>query len=832
MGNENGRILSPEEMQNREIGVMNSEIKKKLNNKLVKYSLRLVIKGERNTGKTSLFNRLQGLPYSPVYSPTPEIQISHINWNYKNTDDIVDVEVWDVVDVASSQKKDTKLKLNNSGATAAKKNPNDHQLQDDMIMDDGGLDAFLGDVESFDPVKMKSSAGGGSFKFGELDAKTLNVYKNTHGVIFMIDPSKRWTLGYVEKELQQVPKDLYVLLISNFRDKNPIGVGDDPKSLVTLGDIQAVCDTRDRMSHVEASMLNAYGLRTIVSFFNIPFLEMQKKSLLMQIERNEIELETSLQEIQFLVKEQNYDQFIRKSQIQYSPPLQSTPSTTPPIQQQRMPSMSSQQPMVQQSNGVSSPPLPQPQQQQQQTQPQQSTTPKQYSPPMQPQASGGFFSRLLGKSNTPPPQPQQQQQQQAKQPATVGQQPQQQQLPPTVRPQMPKVLKNVEDFVADNDDDDFYNEKPTFTPKSIIKNIIQPKQTAQQDDKFGSDSDDDNPLVNKDYADSDDDYGFSRPAVVKKPSTKSKSTTPSKSTNSNTTKSNTPSKQTTTTTSPSTPPTTITTKSATPSKQTTTSPSTPNKQEVSAASPSKQSTSPTPIPTLQIKTTTKSTNSPTASSPQNKSPQIKAATSTKATPIQKVEDSDQDDDFEQQFNTNVKVSNNQTKPSSINNNSNDEEDDTFNPFSKQNQNQDNDPFNPFENNQVSFEDDDEDDYTPAPPPKSTTAKPVVSNTKATTTPKKEKVIKKEESDDDDDYEQQFNTPTTVTKSTTTTTTLDDISFNPFEGEEINYDDIVNDISSVPVTTKKPTTSSAQFDYDDDDDEPNPLVQKDMDYDDD
>jgi GTPase SAR1 family protein len=57
----------------------------------------------RGTGKTSLMNRLQGVPMPAEYQPTPEIQISTINWSTKDTAQQVKVEAWDVVDVGISK---------------------------------------------------------------------------------------------------------------------------------------------------------------------------------------------------------------------------------------------------------------------------------------------------------------------------------------------------------------------------------------------------------------------------------------------------------------------------------------------------------------------------------------------------------------------------------------------------------------------------------------------------------------------------------------------------------------------------------------------------------
>jgi hypothetical protein len=64
-------------------------------------TVKVVIRGDRKTGKSQLWRRVQQKAFEDEYSPTPAIQIAHINWSYKVHDDPVLVEVWDVVDHAS-----------------------------------------------------------------------------------------------------------------------------------------------------------------------------------------------------------------------------------------------------------------------------------------------------------------------------------------------------------------------------------------------------------------------------------------------------------------------------------------------------------------------------------------------------------------------------------------------------------------------------------------------------------------------------------------------------------------------------------------------------------
>ena len=61
--------------------------------------------------------------------------------------------------------------------------------------------------------------------------------------------------------------------------------------------------------YAESSMRNGFGLKYIHKFFNLPFLQLQRETLLKQLDTNREENQVTLQELDFYAEsdDANYD---------------------------------------------------------------------------------------------------------------------------------------------------------------------------------------------------------------------------------------------------------------------------------------------------------------------------------------------------------------------------------------------------------------------------------------------------------------------------------------------------------------------------------------------
>ncbi|XP_045739498.1 rab-like protein 6 isoform X2 [Mirounga angustirostris] len=280
----------------------------------VQYNMKIVIRGDRNTGKTALWHRLQGKKFVEEYIPTQAIQVTSIHWNYKTTDDIVKVEVWDVVDKGKCRRRGDGLKVEN------------------------------------DPQEAESEMA--------LDAEFLDVYKNCNGVVMMFDITKQWTFNYILRELPKVPTHVPVCVLGNYRDMGEHRV-------ILPDDVRDFIDNLDRppgssyFRYAESSMKNSFGLKYLHKFFNIPFLQLQRETLLRQLETNQLDVDATLEElsVQQETEDQNYDIFLELMEAR------SRGHASPLAANGQSPSSGSQSPVVPPSavsTGSSSPGTPQP----------------------------------------------------------------------------------------------------------------------------------------------------------------------------------------------------------------------------------------------------------------------------------------------------------------------------------------------------------------------------------------------------------------------------------------------------------------------------------------
>eukprot|EP01084_Bolivina_argentea_P113355 202044_1 len=245
--------------------LMNTAIKQRLQKGNTKstYNMKVVIRGDRQTGKSALFHRLEGGGFIKEHRTTEQIQCSHVLWPYKTSDEMVNLEIWDVVDKAIIP---TNIADDPNGVTPS-------------IVSKNLLPA---------------------------DASTIDVYKGAHAIIFMVDPTRKWTLDYVKNNISLIPQGIDCVILFGKKDLH---------SLWTLTDNEIdsfMCIQPKNVRSLQISLQDCYGMKELHSFFNVPFLRMKAKYLQQELTRAQREYEQSKVELDIFINHQNYEQFLSR----------------------------------------------------------------------------------------------------------------------------------------------------------------------------------------------------------------------------------------------------------------------------------------------------------------------------------------------------------------------------------------------------------------------------------------------------------------------------------------------------------------------------------------
>lgn len=281
----------------------------------VHYNLKVIIKGDARVGKTALFKRLEGHEFEDNYPPTENLTVTSINWNYKASDNIVKIDLWEAIDPIwrrnNNNSPTSDLKLENgvqSGNCNSNSNINggdDSNNSQNTISSPtapstttqakpqyiSSARLALNDSKNPIPDEAKESLA----KLSE----NMDVYRGANTVLLVFDMTKLWTFRYVQAELPKIPSHIPVLVIANHRDMGH-------HRTVSTEQAKSFIDNFERnpgdalIMYTEASMKNSFGLKMIDKFFNVSFLKLQEASLLKQLELNRSDYMTTLEELEVM----------------------------------------------------------------------------------------------------------------------------------------------------------------------------------------------------------------------------------------------------------------------------------------------------------------------------------------------------------------------------------------------------------------------------------------------------------------------------------------------------------------------------------------------------
>mmetsp|Transcript_6780 Transcript_6780/g.28597 ORF Transcript_6780/g.28597 Transcript_6780/m.28597 type:complete len:769 (-) Transcript_6780:45-2351(-) len=236
--------------------------------------MRVVLRGDRKTGKTCLYNLLQKKRFTEEYNPTRGPQKAVVDSDFQIGGIAVKLEVVDAAEDGKGKSEGLKLATGQQQKTAKR-----------------------GFYEGGD----EAPAAAGPEPTAAQRERAKTVYKGAHAAVFLLDPNKRWTFEWAQRELACLPGHVPALVIANFRDA---AAG---REAVPLQEVRQWCAGRGKgVRYCEASMLNRYGVKAIRAFLRWPFLLMEKQYLLARLKALDSLAEEASEQFEAVSREQDY----------------------------------------------------------------------------------------------------------------------------------------------------------------------------------------------------------------------------------------------------------------------------------------------------------------------------------------------------------------------------------------------------------------------------------------------------------------------------------------------------------------------------------------------
>lgn len=254
-----------------------------------------------------MFKRLRGEKFDQNYVTSTTLKSGYTHWNYKSIEDVIVLEIWDVPE-PPKKKKNVELKLQHSQTEDSDDDDNSDSSSSDEDLDDSkDLDAvFEQEMKLFLQNSGKVEEGSHMFT-PTLNSNIMDIYKNAHAVILMVNPQKKKSWRYARKIIKKVPHELDIIIMINFKDL-------ESGFKVTKKEIDKWAashekDTKRKVFILESSMKDCFGIKNLFTLLNVPFCKLKIDSVKKELKRLKDEYKGNLEEVDLNLQSSDYNQF-------------------------------------------------------------------------------------------------------------------------------------------------------------------------------------------------------------------------------------------------------------------------------------------------------------------------------------------------------------------------------------------------------------------------------------------------------------------------------------------------------------------------------------------